>query len=256
MNFQGFEVTPLGNATLQIIENKLKVSNIGASELDGVIIKIDGAPENYKVYFSEIPNLVSARGIIKLASLGKNGLDQIVTTSEQFEWYDPRMDKVLIGYNATLLPQKFNLVGWLNGSEVFNFEEDKDNPTPPDEDNPKPCIGIIIALIGVGVAIYAATKSTKAEIKLTHRDADGNVTGTTTGTIKYPEPFQIMVHNRNFIVDEVGIVINKEFNPPLSAEEQKYLANNYALAVTAAKINEFFITSIQKNASEVALSKR
>jgi hypothetical protein len=41
MTFQGFKVNSVGNATLQIIENKLKVSNIGNSGLDGVTIKTE-----------------------------------------------------------------------------------------------------------------------------------------------------------------------------------------------------------------------
>jgi len=50
MKYKNFDVTPVGNATLQIQENKLVVSNIGDSGVDGVQINSNDIG-NYKIFF-------------------------------------------------------------------------------------------------------------------------------------------------------------------------------------------------------------
>lgn len=58
MIFQGFEVTPLGNALLQIDNGVLRVSNIGSSGLDGVMVNVNGS-NNYGIGLNAMPALAA-----------------------------------------------------------------------------------------------------------------------------------------------------------------------------------------------------
>lgn len=245
MNFQGFEVTPVGNASVAVTANGqrgLKVSNIGDSGLDGILINTEGH-DNYKVHFNEFSNLVNTRGVVKRTTLMKNGFDQVITTGEQFEWYDPNVDKVLVGFSTRLLPRRFNFVGYLEGREVFNFEEDSENPIPP-VDNIVGWISLGIAAAALAVSIYNTLKATKTTTTVRNYDANGNFTGSSISESIDPVPFEIMVRGRPFIVDEFGIKYDRMLVPPLPPNPEAFALRNAGLIVTASRIREFTITSI------------
>lgn len=248
MNFNGFEVAPVGNATIGIINNELKVSNIGPSGLDGVTIQTEGH-KDYKVYLSEIPNLDTVRGVLKYTTLMKNCLEQVVTTKEQFEWYDPNTNKIMLGFNLLLLPPTFNLFGKLGGNEVFDFEMDKDDIPPPDGNEhplaPLAIAGFVVAVAALGVAVYAALKPSQAKTVTYNYDAQGRYTGCSVAYTKDPTPFEVRVDNQTFVVDEFGIKFDTMLPLPLPDNSECYKLINSSFMITASKIGEFTITSIE-----------
>jgi hypothetical protein len=250
MNYQGFEVTPVGNATISIIDGELNVSNIGDSGLDGVQVNTTGS-EICTVHFAPFSNLVSTRGVVKRTILKKNGLGQVVTTAEQVEWYDPDSDKVIVGYNAMLLPNTFSLVGNLNGVEVFNFEETPDDVPPPEDDMPHGIWGALItavAAVAVALITILSTKTTTeaTTTKTTTEGPNGTTTTTTnvSSTKTDPQPFEIKVHGNTYVVDEFGIEYEEVIEGINLTNPNANSLSNAAMIITASKIGGFTITSI------------
>jgi hypothetical protein len=251
MQFEGFEVTSVGNATLSLSDNKLLVSDIGESGLDGVLINTEGHPK-FKVHFSEFNITPENNGIVKYTTLMKSGFNQIYPVNEQFEWYEPEINKIVMGYNSRLLPETFHLVGYLDGNEVFDFEEEGDNPTPAEESMflaPLAVIAVASLVVGVAslaIAVYDQLKPTQRPVKIYVKDANGNVVNVSCTYIKDPDPFEITVHNQTFIVNEVGIKKDVIIDPPLEpTDQERYLPKNAGYMVTAARIGQFSITSIE-----------
>jgi len=251
MTFQGFEVTPVGNATLQIEEGKLKVSNIGISGCDGILVE-KGNAQNYKINFDEIPNLSIPNSFIKYATLFKNYLGLPVTVNERFEWCDIRTKKLLVGYNLNLLPQKFHLVGYLGEDVVFDIEVDKDNPPPPDTAiAPVPPLLVWIATIAslIMFADWFYEKFIKTEDYVSPHFVFG-----TDGSCRFagwvawadPLPFDVKVDNQLFTIDKFGIKVGEEYNPPLPAGSEEYFFTSYATMLTAAGVGSFTIASIEE----------
>lgn len=154
--FKGNEHYPLGNATLQIVNNKLQVNNIGNSGIDGVLVKSNFANRLDVKY---TPFTVTGNEVVKVATKYTNSEGKIVTNSEKFYWRDSSTNELNIGYNASLLPPNYFVVGYTNGTESFRipFNNPHYNPVPfPDPNpnpNPDPGPGLVFAIIGVVIGV-------------------------------------------------------------------------------------------------------
>ncbi|MDR0926386.1 MAG: hypothetical protein LBO69_01295 [Ignavibacteria bacterium] len=257
MRFNDFEVTPVGHATLSIIEGKLKVSNIGDSGLDGVQIDVSGK-QNYQINFGKMPNIVDQRGVFKTSTLSKNNKNLIITTYESFKWYDEDSSTIKIGYNVALLPPEFTVFGNLEGEEVFSVDLNTSDLVPPyvpDTDEPEGRIGFLIVLgaaaavvtIAAGaVSLYKDLTTKKQVVKSTITDANGKVTGYIYTPTEDPTPFDIIVDGEEYTVDEYGIKYTGML--PTIDDNTEYIYNPVAEIVTASKLGSFEIVSITNNA--------
>lgn len=129
VTFQGVVCSPMGDATLAINNNKLVVSNIGSSGLDGVMIHIpegSGGGNNIKVDYNLSMNSAASKVVKTL--LGRNNNGQVLATLQNIVHRDS--EKIYYGYNGNLLAaQSNNLIGSSNGTPVFDIQVTNDyNP--------------------------------------------------------------------------------------------------------------------------------
>jgi hypothetical protein len=206
MLYKGLNCFSNGQATLyhDATNDDLVINNLGTSGLDGVTINTLGYSNIHVEYDNS--TLVNG-GKIKVATIGKNALGQFITLNERLIWYDAQSQKIQYAYNAGLLPASFNLIGSLNGSPVF--DEPIDNP----KDEPSAviwvAIGAIAALIGAGVAIYNAVKSSHIVKTTRTYNSEGKWTVTREETID-PNPVTIEVNGQFYLVDTWGVKVSEE----------------------------------------------
>jgi len=248
MVFQGFEVIALGNATLELRENKLVVSSIRDSGLDGVLVK---SPNNkdFKISMNPLKEAIKIPGaFLKYSPMVKNDMGHILTVQEMLTWYDAERDLVLFGYNYKLLPQCFKLIGYLNDEVKFEIEVNKNNP-------PAPTIQLlirtlywiyqVIAAAATAYTIYdALTEVTHERTPHFRYDEQGNVTREEDIITHDPIPLEVFVDNRSYTVDRFGIKTITDFNPPLSSSEQSKMCKGGVATISGAKIGEIEINSI------------
>jgi hypothetical protein len=240
MNFKNFEVTPLGNAVLSITPtNNLLVSNIGSSGINGVMINV-ASHNSYNVYFNEIPAVVDG-GVLKIASLGKNAIQQTATTNELLTWYDPVTEKVNMGFNMYLMPKNYKLFGKLNGITVFEYDEEN-----PVYDTPQPgifwvVVAAIATCIGAGAAVYAALKPCHTKIIDREFWPNGKLRREHITIITDPLPYEIIVKGQTYLIDNWGIKYTNDF-PELGDVPLVY--DNSAVLISGYNLSSFEITDI------------
>ncbi|OGU38409.1 MAG: hypothetical protein A2X61_11465 [Ignavibacteria bacterium GWB2_35_12] len=239
MNFQNFEVTPLGNAQLTITpENILRVSNIGNSGIDGVMVNVIGH-DTHEVHFNEITS-VPQGGVMRVSTVGTNSIHQSATISEKIIWYDPSTNLVNYGFNIYLVPAQYTLFGTLNGNIVFEFQ--KQNPVFTTMPTAWWLIvGAIAAVVTAAVAVYNALKTTHKTVTEYLPDAQGNLTISKVVVTEDPQPFEIIVDGQTYLVDNWGITYTMNVVSP----DDAYLLNhNTAVQITGYNLNSIEITSI------------
>lgn len=252
MQFNGFDVFPCGDATLAINNNVLTVSNVGNSGLDGVLIKVD-SHNDYTVNFGDLTTISENNGVLKCTSLVRNNYGQVTTDVESYKWYDADTQKVVIGYNASLLPGNYNIWGKLNGVEVFNIPNGT-IPTSPDGDFPPPdkspaafittaAAGVIIGIVAIGVAVWTALRTKEIYSVTHHYDAQGNFTGKSYTLTEDPTPFDIEVNGAIYTVTEYGIAFNADLNVDLIGYPS-IDSNPIGKQITGYNLSSFEITSI------------
>jgi hypothetical protein len=238
MIFQNFEVTPQGNAQLSINQGKLLISNIGNSGLDGVMVNVSGH-DSYEIHFNEIPSVLQG-GVMRIATIGKNSLNQISTISEKIIWYDPATNLVQYGFNMCLLPEQYTLFGKLNGNNVFEIQ--KHNPIYPSAKLGWIAIAsLIVAVVAAGAAVYSALK-TKHTRTITRVWGDhGNLISETIIETDDPQPFELIVDGQTYLVDYWGITYTMDVNNPSYAQ---YANSDVATQITGYNLNSIEIPSI------------
>lgn len=241
MNFQNFEVTPLGNAQLSINQQgNLLVSNIGVSGLDGVMIDVNNK-DNYQIDFNEFPEIING-GVLRITSLGKNIINQYATVGEKIVWFDPSTNQVQFGYNMSLIPKKFTIFGELNGTRIFEIE--KDNPYIPSVSPAPQAIWIIVAAIATAVTaaatVYIALKTNHRKETIREYYPNGKLRSERIIETSDPQPFEIFVDGQSYFVNNFGIEYKYEF--PDDNDVKTY--NNSAVLIWGYKLSSFEITSI------------
>ena len=238
--FDNYENFPMGDSQLNIVNNKLVVSNIGSSGLDGVMIKNDGS-DSIHAYLEPID--LENGGVLRVTTIGKNSLNQLATRSETVTWLDTSTNRVQFGYNMCLIPKHFRIIGNLNGNPVFDIP--KDNPfhedPPPD---PAPlgfwaALGAIAAIIEAAIEVYkliAGTEKNKVETTI---NSDGTWTVKTTKETD-PTQIEVEVDGQTYTVDEWGI----EYTEIIPENHTDKVMNIAALQMTGYDLGNLEITSI------------
>lgn len=251
MIFQGFEVTPLGNAELNIDNGILKVSNIGSSGLDGVMVNVNGS-NNYGIGLNAMPVFASGE-FLKTSRIAKNSLNQSVVVAEEFKWLDVLTDRIQFGYNAFLLPSQFQTVGLLNGETVFEYDEtlnlNESRYSDEVETNVRgfwvPLVLAVLAVAAIAnkVAETKATKVFTRTVKL--YDENGKYWGKRDHLCQDPVPFEVVVHGNTHLVDTVGIQYQSMIPTPLPEDTSIYDLNNVGAQIVGRNLGMFEINSIE-----------
>ncbi|MBS1628444.1 MAG: hypothetical protein JST27_00150 [Bacteroidetes bacterium] len=222
MNFNGFEVFPMGNASLSISNNALSVTGISDSGLDGIMVQAD--PNcNCTLNFDTLQGIVEYNGVLNCTVLAKNPFGVVVPVSQSSKWYNGGVDKVIYGYNSKLMPKEFVVMGTLNGNSVFSINSTDINTTPdsnyPDVPESFIWIPVIVAVIGVSGVIFSALHSKHSVTTTVVRDGNGRVIRSTTTTVDDPIPFVVEVNGNTYTVDQVGVEYTSVFPPELVGQE-------------------------------------
>jgi hypothetical protein len=240
--FKGNEHYPLGNANISIVNGKLSISNLGSSGLDGVLIK---APAN-NVDIRYTPFNITGNKVFRICTKGLQANGTINTLSEKVYWRDSS-NILQIGFNMSLVPPNYDVVGYTNGLEVFRipFNNRHYNPVPnpnPDPDpNPEPqglifaIIGAVAALVGVAKVIYDVYSD-----KYTETTVDDTEEGKkTTITRVYTDPplETYIIDGNNYDCEVIGI----EYNEVQQISSPKATYTNLIFEITTANLNSFEI---------------
>jgi len=215
---------------------------MGSSGIDGVLIK---APAN-TIDIRYVPFRVTGNQSFRVCIKGLQSNGTINTLSEKIYWRDPQ-DILQIGYNLSLIPPNYDVVGYTNGNEVFRapFNNRHYNPVPdpnPDQNpNPEPP-GLVFAIIGAVLAVATVAKiaydvfSSKYTRTVTIDHGNGIKT-TTTKEWTDPPVETYVVNGNNYDSEVIGVEFNE--SQQLSSPNATYV--NYLFEITAANINEFEI---------------
>ncbi|MDL2262488.1 hypothetical protein LJC11_03180 [Bacteroidales bacterium OttesenSCG-928-I21] len=252
LKFKGFNVFPMGKAKLSIKNDVLKVDNIGNSGLDGVLIEFDykeNREDNHTVYFGDLSSIEKNKGVFKTTTLMKNPFGQVVTSFETFKWYNESRNRIMVGYNSILLPKEFKLFGNLDGKTVFEIDsKDLIEPEYPIDPGDNPPVGfpwaIVIAAAALAVSIYEAVRTKTTTTRTTNYDSQGKIIGYSTTVTEDPEPFEIEVNEKTFIVNEFGIKYDEEF-PSQLIGLPALSSHVVGEMITGYNLSSFEITSIE-----------
>jgi len=242
MDYLGFNVFPVGNAQLEIINDELHVTNVTDSGFDGVLIDTIGLLD-YTINFGDLSSIPDRNGVLKSSILSKNSLNQVVTFFESFEYCDEKGENVIIGFNNDYLPDEFYIFGILNGEVVFNIPSSELIPVRSNVRIDPVTVTIVLGLITIGISIWKELRFKEKTTVTVNYDAEGNITGTTVSVTKDPVPFEVVVNGNTYTVDNFGI--NYENNYPahlIGDPSVDFLPIGTQL--TGYNLSEFVITSI------------
>jgi hypothetical protein len=245
LEFNGFKIYPVGKAKLSIEDRVLRVSEISDSGLDGILIDTNGKGK-YTINFGELATISENKGVLKTSTLEKNGLGQVITSFESFKWYDEKLDQILLGYNLDYLPKEFVVFGRLNGEKVFDIDSSDLRPINNRAQvliDPV-TVTVVIAVVSIGVAIWAALRTKKSVSITTHYDNQGHIVGYSRTITEDPVPFEVEVNGEIYTVDEVGIKYDEQVAENLignPAVEYTTIAEQ----ITGVNLHSFEITSIE-----------
>lgn len=243
MEYLGFDVYPVGNAQLEIINDELHVSNVSESGFDGVLVDTQGLLD-YTINFGDLSVIPNRNGVLKSSVLSKNSLNQVVTFFESFEYCDENKENVVIGYNNDYLPDEFNIFGTLNGEEVFNIPSSEIIPVNKSNVKVDPVtVTIVLGLITIGISIWKELRSKEKTTVTVNYDAEGNITGTTVSITKDPVPFEIVVNGNTYTVDNFGIKYDNNYPAHLIGDPSVDFLP-IGTQITGYNLSEFVITSI------------
>jgi hypothetical protein len=132
--FNGVTCYPIGDANLNIVSNKLRVSNIGSSGLDGIMFEVPttGGPAGNDIAINHDYLFNSGDGSLTATLQGVTPNNEIFTMAETLTYKVG--NEVFYGYNGKLLPQDdFKMIGLKNGNTVFdiNTQNPYNPPSPP-----------------------------------------------------------------------------------------------------------------------------
>jgi len=145
IEFMGLKHYALGNANLELIDDQLKVSNIGNSGCDGFSVllhNVDRFEAQFKPFDISFGKSYSVTNFGR-DSFGRNKvINQISVGANEDEGFP-----IFISVNSKLLPKNVNLYGLINSINTFQGEL-----VNPERD---PCINWWPIILG---AIYVANK--------------------------------------------------------------------------------------------------
>lgn len=253
MEFKGIEIYPMGAARLSIVDDKLRVENVSNSGSDGVVINTRGL-NNCQIVFDRMPQLGESNGFVRKTSLFENRRRQVVTGFETLTWYNDRSNKVKLGYNSRFIPNRFHLVGRLNGNTVFDFDNselDNSGTTSNDGDvqyslTLSTAIGIAtlaVAVVALALDVYNTLKKSEKTIIRRHYK-DGKLDREEIVHVTDPEPFDVEVNGRVFRITELELEYSNEYPLNLDNEAIEYFP--IGEQITCSNIPYFDILTIER----------
>lgn len=203
VEYNGLKHYPLGDAILEVTNDKLVISNIGPSGFDGVSIDTE-FNQNWHAQFESIELGEDKNSYIRLN--GRDSLGRPKTKSELILYYDPSIEKVRIAVNSRLLPEEFQLIGSLDGEQVFektiqNYDHD-------------PSVNYLWIAILLYILDHTSFRYTLEETT----DPDGNVTTVETTTVNWNDGIAADVDGDEVTVDAIGVKSVRTY-PEGTAEE-------------------------------------
>ena len=260
MEFQGFKITPIGESKLSIDNGILRVSNISDSGLDGVLINTNGV-KGYNIEYSEMSQMTEHNAILRSTSLMKNSFGEIITISDVCKRYDKNTNKILFGINASYLPEKFNILGNLDGKTIFDLEgsdlEGSDLEIIDTED--PQYVAIPWKLIwklakkawgyfSAGYTlkdIYDSLRSKQTVTTSELVDNEGHLYGYNVNVTYDPIPFEIIVNQKPFTIEDLSVKYTLEC-PEYFKDKKAFRCSLIGEQITACNMPYFEITSINK----------
>lgn len=231
-----FGIYPLGSAKLALENGKLNVDCLDNSGVDGVLIKTYGS-EDYTINFGNLSQIVKDNGIIRTATICRNANGMAYTAFESYKWCNPEKDKVILGCTKKHFPTNTKVKGKLNGKEVFNFDLSEIKPCTTMVCEP---VTIIIGIIAIGTAIWAALRTEKRRHVTAKYDKDGNFIGYDVTYTEDPIEFEAEINGKVYTVNEICFSYDSD-------GEEKDIPISVAEEITAYNIKNFVIESIEIN---------
>jgi len=255
MEFDGFKVTPIGDAKLSIENGLLRVSNISDSGFDGVLININDA-KGYNIQYSKMSQMSENNAVLRSTSFMKNGLGQVSAFSESYKRYDKNLDKILFGFNASYLPKEFNVLGSLGGKTVFDINSSDLEIIDTEADEPQFVPWGLLWNIGkwawgifsAGMTIKEIYDSLTSHQTVTVDEIvtyDGHLIGYDVCVTYDPIPFELMINQKSFTIEEFSIKYKKEC-PEHFIDKDLFKFSLIGEQITACNMPYFEIESINK----------
>lgn len=244
--FDNFEILPIGNANLAIVNNKLEVTNLGNSGLDGFQIVSTNSATHIK--FDNIN--FGVNGCIRNNIIIKRGTD-VYTSIQSSTYKDSLANKINFSYDFSYVSHVFEIFGKKNGVEVFSIQVYNPvvgNSTLPNNAGgatPQIIDWVAVAAVATVViavtAVYEALKPSKV-YKLISVDywPNGNVRRENYGYIEDPTPIDIEVNGQIYNVDEWGIRFEKNYDEDDNIQDFEFVSNQ----ITCSGISSITIESI------------
>jgi hypothetical protein len=244
LQFDNVNCYPVGNATLNVVNNQLVVSNIGISGLDGVMFEI---PTGKTCSLDHEGYSFKNDGNLLINSISKDSFGNIYNSFSESIWHNSNSQKIHFGYDLQRVPIEYSLVGYKNGIEIFNIN--KNNPFQGNQGGSQPNPGIeniafryLTSSPGVRLA-YAVYKSlfteTKTSIKREYHP-DGTLKSEEIVRTEDPTPIDLDVEGQVFNVDTWGI----KYNQNLTSPNDVIPSQNIGLQLLASNLNDIKINSI------------
>ncbi|MFY9353122.1 MAG: hypothetical protein WBI87_05390 [Bacteroidales bacterium] len=156
---------PLGEAKLEKIDDKLIVSNLTDSGIDGIAINTEGINE-WELTFNAFE--IGKNNTFNLSHFATDKNNRLKIIAQQSIYYDENTNKISFAFNSKLLSDKVLLVAKNKGEIIFIGEY----LTPRDDIKCAPWWPIVAA-----AAVYILERVDYRREKTT--DSEGNTTTTT-----------------------------------------------------------------------------
>lgn len=255
MEFNGFKVTPIGNAELSIENEMLRVSNLSDSGFDGVIINVNDA-KGYDIQYPKMTQMSEHNAVLRSTSFMKDEQGQVTAFSETFKRYDKRLDKVLFGFNASYLPKEFNILGRLGKEIVFDINSLDLEIIDTEGDEPQYAPWVVFWHIGKWAwRAFSAAMTLKEvyDMIVSHQtvsvkemlDDRGNLTGWEVDVVFDPVPFELMINQKKYDIEDLIIRYKMEC-PEYFKDKNSYKTSLIGEQITACNMPYFEIKSIEK----------
>jgi len=247
--FNGATCYAVGNAHLSLVAGKLRVSNIGTSGLDGIMVTVPQLTIGRQISIEHQQFFINNDGSVTVSYLFRNKDGNIVTKSENYEFKN--QGNLKYGYNAALIsPNSYRAKGSLNNTNVFDEEIQNDYNPPPAPEEPVRFLSYLYYAVKIALLVYdkifgPPAPVTKEEYKeTTCVNSDGSYC-TTTSWSKDPLPIdmQLIPNQTTYEIDTWGI--EEELIIPASAQFQISDFPKLAAVIFYVKgISEFEINAI------------
>lgn len=235
IQFDNVPCFPLGDATLNIVNNQLVVSNIGTSGLDGIMMKI---PVGCDYVIAHDRFEFNNDGNLKISTLSKTDDGLLFTEAEKCIWHNSSEQKIFYGYNFAMVPGQYSIIGYKNGSPVFSNPHD--NPTSEPGPTFWHIVGAVAACVGAAAAVIALlTETTTVTIEEFY--PNGVLKRRYSKTTEDPQAIDVEVDGQTYNVDTWGIEYSHDFAEADNAKPPKTIG----VQILASDINEIKINQIQ-----------